>query len=162
MVTMAFRAEVVSEVEIAAPPAVVWAVLVDLESYPRWNPFTTEVISRLQPGSPVDMQVVLTPGRPARQQREYVTQRTREQRLCWGVTFGLAAIMRAERCQTLAPLANDHTRYRTVDRLRGVLVPLVMRLYGESMQRGFDGVAQGLKREAEARASEVRGAGGSA
>lgn len=32
-----------TEIEIAAPPATIWAVLTDYERYPEWNPFLTKI-----------------------------------------------------------------------------------------------------------------------
>lgn len=148
---MALRAEVVSEIDIDAPRALVWSVMVDLAAYGQWNPFTVHVGSSLRVGDAVDMQVALVQGKAPQHQREYVRARVEEARLCWGATFGVAAALKAERCQTLDDLPAGGTRYRTVDTLSGLLVPLVMRLHGDNMQRGFDGVARGLKKEAEKR-----------
>ncbi len=41
------------------------------------------------------------------------------------------------------------TRYTTVDRFSGLLVPVVMALYGTPMQRGFQQMADALKARVE-------------
>ena len=48
-----------AEVEIAAPPKRVWDVLIDLDRYGAWNPFTPKVVTDLAPGSPVEITVIL-------------------------------------------------------------------------------------------------------
>lgn len=48
--TFAPRAELVTEVHIAAPPSRVWAVLADGASYGSWNPFLTSMRGALVPG----------------------------------------------------------------------------------------------------------------
>ncbi len=43
--------EVTTTVEIAATPQNVWAVLADLDSYPKWHPAFLSVTGQLAPGS---------------------------------------------------------------------------------------------------------------
>jgi hypothetical protein len=43
--------QISAEVEIAAPPERVWAVLADLPSYPRWHPVFVAVNGQLAAGS---------------------------------------------------------------------------------------------------------------
>lgn len=57
-------------VEIDAPAEVVWQVLTDGASYGEWNPFVTECSSTFEPGSPIDMKVVLIG--PPKKQREFI------------------------------------------------------------------------------------------
>jgi hypothetical protein len=45
--------------EIEAPIEQGWSVLVDVDSFPAWNPFTVSVRTDFELGSPVDMQVCL-------------------------------------------------------------------------------------------------------
>lgn len=138
-----------AESEIDAPRAEVWDVLSDFERYPEWNPFTPEVRTTLEPGTPVEMRVVLWTG--VRDQREVVRQVVPGERICWGMHMGAPWLVNAERCQWLEPLPGGRTRYVTEDRIAGVVAPLVLLLYGASMQRGFDGVARGLKATCERR-----------
>jgi hypothetical protein len=44
------RSEIRTEIEIAAPPATVWGVLVDLPAYGRWNPMVVAAEGELEPG----------------------------------------------------------------------------------------------------------------
>src|SRR3546814_17825715 len=64
--------ELHTEIEIGAPPAVVWVVLTDLPAYPDWNPFITSsqgalavgerLVNRLEPpgGRPITFKPTIT------------------------------------------------------------------------------------------------------
>lgn len=136
-----------ADVTIAAPPARVWAVLVDFPRYPEWNPFTIAVSTSLKLGGPVDMQVVLN-GR-CRRQREVLRGLEVERLLCWGTVMGAAWLLWAERRQTLEPVA-EGTRYISEDRIEGLLEPVVRWLYAASLEQGFTAMAHALKLRAEA------------
>ncbi len=42
-----------SEIVLSAPPNDAWAVLIDFESYPDWNPFLPRVDAELGEGEPL-------------------------------------------------------------------------------------------------------------
>jgi hypothetical protein len=79
-------------------------------------------------------------------QRETVRAVEPERRLVWGMTM-LGGAIEAERTQTLVPLPNGRTRYRTEDVIEGPLGGLVFTLFGPSIQRGFDEMAWALRDE---------------
>jgi len=133
----------VSESKVAAPIERVWETLVDLESYPRWNPFTVSVRSNLEVGAPVRMRVKMAKLGITVRQREVVREIEAPRRLVWGARM---LGVRAERVQTLAEVTGG-TRYRTEDVIEGPLAPLVFRIFGASIQVGFEGVAEALTRE---------------
>ena len=47
--------ELHTEIEIAAPPERVWAVLTDFGSYPEWNPFIRQISGHPAVGSHLDV-----------------------------------------------------------------------------------------------------------
>ncbi len=147
-----FRREVSASAEIDAPIDRVWATLVDFERYPTWNRFTPEVHATLEVGAPVHMQVDM-PRRSRRRMTEWINRVDPPRTLCWGVHLGSRWLLCANRWQQLETLDEDRTRYHTVDRLSGLLAPLVMLLYGEPMRRGFQSVADGLAAMFEKRRS---------
>lgn len=138
-----------AEIEIDASPEVVFDILTDLARYPEWNPFTPQIDSTLEIGTPVRMQVRLGTGTRLRRQVEYVTANQRPTRLCWGADIPVRFLIRADRCQTLEPLEDQRTRYICTDEISGWLTPLVIRFFGPAMQRGFEDCALALKKRAE-------------
>lgn len=136
--------------DINAPIEVVWETLVDLEAYPSWNPFTIAVASNLAVGQPVNLHVVMWRGWLKLWQEEVLQDIKAPDRLCWGVSMLGGAIVGA-RTQELEPLPGGGTRYTTVDTISGPLSWLVHLLFGTSLNVGFSGVAEGLKKAAESR-----------
>ncbi len=139
--------------DIDAPIDAVWAVLMDVASYPEWNPFTVSVQTSFELGSPVDMQVALNPssGR-TRHQVEYITSFHPDRyRVSWGVDVGPAWFIKADRWQQLTDLGDGRTRYETSDEFTGIGVPLMLAIMEKKVQRGFTDVARGLKARAESR-----------
>ncbi len=57
--------EVLTSIEIAAPPEKVWAVLADLASYPHWHPVFSSVTGQLAVGSKLTITTTVpSTGRP--------------------------------------------------------------------------------------------------
>ena len=141
-----------SSVDIDASADEVFAILMNLEGYPEWNPFTVSVRTTFEMGAPVDMKVQLT-ARYLRDQREFIREIDPvARRVAWGMTMGAAWIGSGHRRQWVEELGEGRSRYVTEDDIGGVLRPLIIALYGGAMQRGFDGVCRGLKERAEGRA----------
>jgi hypothetical protein len=67
------------------------------------------------------------------------------------VAWGIEAMfpVRTERAQILTEKSATQTEYHTYDKFWGFLVPLVMLMYRDKVQAGFDSVALGLKNYAE-------------
>jgi len=55
-----------SEIDIAASPERVWAILTNLEDYPRWNPFIPGIEGELSPGSSIRVVSAALVGRALR------------------------------------------------------------------------------------------------
>ncbi len=136
--------------DIDAPIDRVWAILMDVDRYPEWNPFTVSVKTTFAIGDPVDMQVALRPGKKTRHQVEYITSFHPDRyRVSWGVDVGPGWFIKADRWQQLTDLGNGRTRYETSDEFTGVGVPMMLAIMESKVSRGFNDIAQALKARAE-------------
>ncbi|BBH16645.1 hypothetical protein Back2_09320 [Nocardioides baekrokdamisoli] len=135
-------------VDIDAPAATVWRVLTTFEEYDRWNPLAVRCASTLMPGQPIDMWVRLGPG-PLRRQRERVRTHTPGSEFSYTMKPVPGGTLRSLRTQSVAALDDGRTRYTAHFEIRGWLEPLVRLMFGQTLRRGFDGVAAGLKARAE-------------
>ena len=141
--------DIATEIEIDAPRARVWEILVDIARYPEWNPFTPRIEASLKIGEPVILHVAMKPGRGTMRQPEVMSSYVEGEELGWGTTMVHRSVLRANRTQKLTSIDDRRTRYVSVDRFEGAMVPLVMALYRRHVQRGFDETARALKKRAE-------------
>lgn len=130
---------------IQAPPAVVWALLTDLDGYAGWNAFTPRVSGRLEPGQRLVLWARVGP--LLMPQLERVEQVEDQRELSWGTTWPLG-LLRGRRIQRLVPTADGCT-YETEETFTGLLTPVLALVAGSLVRRGFEDTAAGLARAAE-------------
>jgi len=136
-----------AEVEIDAPIDRVWRILTDFDGYSEWNTFTPKVETTLAIGDPIHLHARMI-GERTMHRVEYVT-RNQPHTLGWEMKMGGGFLLHAERIQVLTAIDANRTHYLTEDCFGGLLRPLVLGLFGRSMERGFTDCAVGLKKAAE-------------
>jgi uncharacterized protein YndB with AHSA1/START domain len=137
-------------VDIAAPAELVWAVLVDLERYPQWNPFTVKVESSLRLGEPVNLYLP-DPSRPGELLRvvEQLADFAPPRLLAWEMHATADNHDAARREQHIEATGPASCRYYTTDLFLGPTAPSVMENHGPWVKQGFDAIALALKNRAE-------------
>jgi uncharacterized protein YndB with AHSA1/START domain len=137
-------------VEIDAPAAFVWDVLVDYAGYPQWNPYTVKVDTTLTVGDPIDLTLPRPDGSAGTfVSREYVrvVDPPRLLRYDTGDTFpGVSGV----RDQWITALGPDRCGYTTRETFTGKHADRVMAAQGEWVKAGFDAVAHALRDRATA------------
>ena len=147
------------EVEIAAPAAFVWDVLVDYPRYPRWNPYTVQVSTTLTIGDPIDLTLPSPDGSGGTfVNREYIRVVDPPHHLRYDTGAEMPGIF-AVRDQWLAESGPGSCTYRTTDAISGKYADTVMETTGAWVKAGFDAVAHALKARAEELWSAARAAG---
>ena len=142
-------------IEVHASKEKVYAVLTDFKSYPEWCPFTRRLKGQLVEGAQLDMEVEMSAGSPLRHQRVTVAELTSGEKIVWTYTLlpwapWLLHAVRAQRLSESPSNPGSATIYSTTDTMTGLLSPLVLFLYGASVQKGFECIARALKQRAEA------------
>jgi hypothetical protein len=133
--------------DIAAPAAVVWKVITDLDAYGEWNPFVVRCRSTLEPGQPIQMWVRLLPF--VQYQAETVFEHVPLDHLCYGVAPARWNPMRSRRCHEIREAGAATTRYRSYFELSGAGEPIVRLLLGARLQKGFRAMTDALQKRAE-------------
>jgi uncharacterized protein YndB with AHSA1/START domain len=131
------------EIQIAAPPDTVWAIITDLSAWPIWNPDvkSMEFEGPLQPGSIFRWKS----GSTSIVSTLKFVDAPRE--VGWtGVSMGIHAV----HVFHFEP-SDGGTRVRSAESFRG-FIPSVLKKYSRKvLQRGIDGILRSLKTEAERR-----------
>lgn len=138
-----------TEIDIDAPVARVWAVLVDFASYPRWNPFIVSVRGRPEVGARLRITLQSEAGKRMRfSPRVTVADPGRELR--WLGRLLLPGLFDGEHRFLLEVLAADKTRLVHSESFRGLLVRPLQGSLQRDTRRGFEAMNRTLKARVEA------------
>jgi uncharacterized protein YndB with AHSA1/START domain len=139
--------QLTTEVEIAASPGEVWALLVDFEGYSQWNAWLPELRGEAVEGGKANGKVWLN-GK-LRRARHRVLQVDAPRTLCWRDAGATTWFVWARRCRFLTERADGTTTLREELTLNGTFVDAAQRRYGDALQRGLASEAESLRRRAE-------------
>jgi hypothetical protein len=152
--------ELRTEIEIDAPAERVWAVLIDFERFPDWNPFIRRIHGNAQVGSRLDVLPGASGTRPMRF-RPTVKAVVPNRELRWLGRLGLPRLFDGEHIFQIEPLGPIRSRFVQRERFRGLLVPLLVRSLSRDARRGFEEMNRALQ-ERVAVSAERRPAAGKA
>lgn len=131
---------------IDAPPPTVWAALVDIDSYPEWNPFIVEGRGEFSQGEKVELRMQ-PPGGKAMTFEPKVIKVEPDRELRWVGRLAVPGLFRGEHYFKLTP-DGDGTLLEHGEHFSGLLP----RFMGKTLTRteaGFVALNQGLKERAE-------------
>lgn len=137
-----------TEVEINAPPHVVWGVLADRASYQEWNPFITAFEGPLEEGARVSI-VVSPPDSSDFHFRPTLLSVVPNEELRWRGNLWFDFLFSGEHFIKLSPLGPKRTRVVHGEDFGGVFLKFLLRHMGAT-QRGFVYMNEALKSRAEA------------
>ena len=150
--------ELRTEIEIDAPPERVWAVLIDFEKFPDWNPFIRRIHGNALVGSRLDVLLGASGTRPMRF-RPTVKVVVPHRELRWLGRLGLPWLFDGEHIFQIEPLGSTRVRFIQTERFRGLLVPLLARSLNRDARRGFEEMNRALRARVGASSSSQPGTG---
>src|SRR5207247_8507395 len=116
--------ELRTEIEIDARPERVWAVLIDFEKFPDWNPFIRSIRGNVQVGSRLDV-LLGASGTRAMRFRPTVKAVVPNRELRWLGRLGLPRLFDGEHIFQIEPLGAIRSRFVQQGRFRGLFVLLL-------------------------------------
>ena len=136
------------EIDIDAPPSVVWAVLTNTGSYPDWNPFICRVSGDLREGAKLEVRIE-PPGGRAMTFKPTVLNVEDEREVRWLGRFLLPGLFDGEHIFRLEALGHGGTRFTQAERFSGILVR-AFKTTLDKTELGFEHMNAALKAQAEA------------
>ena len=142
-----------SERAIAAPPQVVFEVILDVDRYPEWNVFTPRMTMRSDEvvvGKEFDLDCQMTETQLLGGEREVVLALDRDGlEFCMGTsrTRGRPGL-RSFRWQKCKPEPNGGTHFINYEYFEGPLGPLVYLMYRKRLKKGFERYCEALEKRA--------------
>jgi hypothetical protein len=140
--------EIVTKIEINAPPSRVWQVLSDLEKYPTWNPFIKKISGLLARNEKLEVHMpdprggtmILTP-------TVLVAERDRELR--WlGRSEG--DVFNGEHCFLIDPIENNNkVHFSQSEKFTGSMVASLEAWLDTAVKQNFEDMNRALKQRAE-------------
>ena len=142
-----FRWTISTAVEIDAPPARVWGVLVNLPAYPEWNPFIVEASGTVAAGERLSLRMSLPGRRPMSiKPRLLVVEPERELR--WKGRLVIPGLFDGEHVFVLTPLEGGRTRLDHWERFGGLLLPIAKGMVYDATVESFHALNAALAKRA--------------
>lgn len=141
------KAGVGHRIEIAAPAAVVWAVIADLDHWGTWNPLYVQASGRAEIGVTLDMTIALEGMKPQKARAVVVTV---EPPVCLEYAISnVGGLVKAFRYIDIEPLGSDRCAVSNGEIMNGLIGRLLARAIGEKVRQGLQAMNQALKAEVE-------------
>ena len=136
--------ELRTETEIDAPVERVWQVLMDFDSYPRWNPFIRSIRGMPEVGSRLEVEIGASGTRPMRF-RPTVRVAVRNREFRWLGRLVIPGLFDGEHIFELTALGSQSTRFVQRERFRGLFLPFLARRLEKDVRRGFEEMNRALR-----------------
>jgi hypothetical protein len=138
-----------TEIGIDTLAASVWAILVDLEAWPQWNPFA-RASGRLAMGERLTVEI-RPPGKRPMTFRPTVVKLDPGRELRWLGHLGFPGLFDGEHGFRVATEYGSRCRFEHFETFRGLLAAPIMWTAADATRQGFEAMNKAIKARAEAR-----------
>lgn len=128
-----------TQIEINATPEKIWAVLMDFENYPHWNPFIKSIKGEALAGSQLSAQIDQMRFKP------FVTKVVVNQHFSWMGSLWITGLFDGHHQFDLIPQANGSTLLIHSESFSGLLVRLFKKMLDTQTLAGFHAMNSSLK-----------------
>jgi len=143
------------DIEIEAPPAVVWSVLTDLDSYADWNPFVVSSQGSVAVGEKLTNRMQ-QPGGKAMTIRPKVTEVEPDRVFEWLGHIGVPGVFDARHRFEIEPTSTG-SRFTQSEAFSGVLVRLMRKALDTKTMQAFEAMNTALKTRSDTQAMTEAG-----
>ena len=142
------RAELYSEIRIAAPPGLIWDILLDFPRYPDWNPFIRSVTGNPAKGERITVDLRPSVGTGMRI-RPVILQVIPRRELRWRGSLFITGLFDGEHVFEIRPPDSGLCLFVQHEYFSGLLLPLLENMLSTGTARGFGEMNRALKARAE-------------
>ena len=142
--------QLITSIEIDAPPNVVWEILTEFERFDLWNPFIRSIDGKAAAGQKLEIKVK-PPGGKLMTFRPVVLVADPGLELRWLGRVLFSGIFDGEHRFQIEPLSDRRVRFVHSERFSGLLVPFFWRSLDTQTRQGFEEMNDALKLRAEQR-----------
>jgi len=125
----------------------VWDVLMNFDSYPKWNPFIKSISGELKLGARLTVSINPPDGKGMTFKPTILTLESNKE-FRWKGKLGITGIFDGEHYFILEYLNKDKTKFIHGEKFSGLLVPLVGKMLDKT-QKGFQLMNESIKNECE-------------
>lgn len=141
-------------IDIDAAPDAVWDALIDLRSYPDWNPFIRQASGTLAAGERLELELQPARGRAMRF-RTTVLVAAPGRELSWLGHLLVRGLFDGEHRFSIEQQLAGGSRLVQEERFTGLLVPFLARSLRRGTLPGFESMNEALRERVEARSTRV-------
>lgn len=145
-----FHWTISTTVEIDAPSARVWSVLVDLPAYREWNPFIVDASGKVVVGETLALRMAL-PGRDPMSIQPRLLVVDPERELRWKGRLVVPGLFDGEHAFVLTSLADGRTRLDHSEQFAGLLLPIAKSMVYDGTVQSFHALNAALANRATTR-----------
>ena len=136
-----------TEILILADTAKVWDVLMNFDSYPKWNPFITSISGERKLGNRLTVSINPPGGKGMTFKPNILTLEANKE-FRWKGKLGINGIFDGEHYFILESVDKDITKFIHGEKFSGLLVPLVCKMLDKT-QKGFQLMNESIKNKCE-------------
>jgi hypothetical protein len=148
---MAMPLKIEHRAGIRAPASAIWAQLVDIESWPSWNPLYTEAKGVVRIGAELDLTVSLQ-GQAPRRIRPVIVDWVPNEQLHWRLSM-MAGLVKTIRYLEIEELGPGSCIFSNGEIFEGMLGPTIAARLRGPLRAGFQAMGEAVKARAEAAAA---------
>ena len=137
-------------IEIESSPDVVWAILMDFDAYPEWNPFVRKITGSPSEGGHLSVRLQ-NPGGRAMTFTPVVTEADPDRRFSWLGKMGFKGVFDGHHHFDISGVDNATIRFTQSEDFSGALVPALWSMVESKTRAGFESMNTALKERAEGR-----------
>lgn len=133
---------------IAAPAAIVWEVLYDVENWAQWNPLYPEVQGSVRIGETLTLKQIL-PGGEEEVLRPRITEWVPQSHIYWHMAW-LGGLVRAQRYFEIEAVSETGSIFANGEVFRGPLGPYVGNRLQRRLRAGYKLMGDAMRDRAQA------------